>query len=222
MNNANLKMKNAKCKILTFAICTLQFAFLLSGCATWQLDGDITRGRLELLYGDPKAALVHFERAAELNPDYRLNFTLLTEGVWTYVGRSQYAAGRLPEARKALESARSRHPDDDVAKLYLGLVLGQAGEQPRGRKEIEAGLKGLVDWLDFIRFYHPWGHYWDPGDQIRAEARRNLALIKAEGSWKDLAASVEWVGREIEIEIDRAADDRRQDRERDSDGGNQP
>ena len=216
-----MKTRNLKGKILIFAICSVQFAILLSGCATWQLDGEITRGRLELLYGDPKVALAHFQRAAELDPDYRLNFTILREGVWTYVGRAHYAAGGIPDARKALETARSRHADDDVANLYLGLVLGRDGDQQRGLREIEAGLRGIADWLDYIESYHPWGHYWDPTKKIRGEARRNLAMMKGDGNWKELIPNVEWLAREIEVEIDRTADDRRQDWERAGDS-NQP
>ena len=216
MNIANLKMKNAKCKILTFAICTLQFAFLLSGCVAFQVGGEIARGRLEFLYGDPKAALAHFQRAAELDPDYRLDFTLLREGVWTYVGRANYASGNLPEARQALERARSRYPEDDMAKLYLGLVLAKDGDQPRGLKEIEAGLTGIADWLDYIEYYHPSGYFWDPGKKIRSEARRNLAMIKGrEVNWQELIQNGEWIGREMELEVDWARQDEKRDRERD-------
>ena len=56
--------------------------------------------------------------------------------------------GKLPEAQKAFERARSRHNQDHLAKLYLGMVLGQDGDRPRGLREIEAGLRGLGDWLD--------------------------------------------------------------------------
>lgn len=169
------------------------------------------------MYGDPKVALAHFQRAAELDPDYLLNFTLLRQGVWTYVGRANYATGRLPDARQALERARSRYEQDDLAKLYLGLVLGRDGEQQRGLKELEPGLNGLGDWLDYIEQYHPSGHYWDPAKRIRAESRKALAMIKAqEVNWQELTRNVEWIGREIELEIDRARDDQRLDRETNS------
>ena len=47
----------------------LAFVLFLQGCVAYQVGGDIQRGRMELLYGDPKVALGYFERAAELDPD---------------------------------------------------------------------------------------------------------------------------------------------------------
>jgi len=197
----------------------LPFALVvISGCAAFQLGGDIAKGRMELMYGDPKVALPYFQRAAALDPNYITDFTLLREGVWTYVGRANYASGNLPEARSALERARSRYAEDDLAKIYLGLVLGREGDQQRGLKEIEAGLTGLANWLDFIEFYHPRGYYWDPAKKIRSEARKNTALIKGlDVNWKELIANVEWIGKEMELEIDRAWQDEKRDIERDND-----
>ncbi|MGH7772159.1 MAG: tetratricopeptide repeat protein [Candidatus Binatia bacterium] len=208
---------NEKWKTLTFALC-LQLAILLSACTAFQVGGEIVKGRSELLHGDPKAALARFQRVAELDPDYRLNFTILRQGVWTYIGRANYATGNLPEARKALERARSRDAADDLAKLYLGLVLGRDEDQRRGLRELEAGLRGIADWLDYIEQYHRSGHYWDPTKKIRNESRRNLAMIKGQDvNWKELTQNIEWIGREIELEIDRAWEHERLDRERDGD-----
>src|SRR3989304_7489550 len=137
------KMANDKSKILHFALCTLQFAIFLSGCAAIQVGGEIQRGRMALLYGNPKAALAHFQRAAELDPNYVTNFTILKQGVSTYVGRANYAMENFSEARERLEQARSKHQDDNLAKLYLGLVLAKDGGRQRGLREIEAGLTGI-------------------------------------------------------------------------------
>jgi tetratricopeptide (TPR) repeat protein len=186
----------------------LAFGLFLQGCVAYQVGGDIQRGRMELLYGDPKVALGYFERAAELDPDYRLNYTIFPEGVWSYVGRANLAAGNVPEARKALERARTRD-EDNLAKVYLGLVMTRQGERDRGAKEIEAGLKGLYEWYDYVQFYHIDGQYWDPGKQLRKSIQSNLAGLSSRGS-----DSPEWVqniallGREIEMEIDRAKDHR--------------
>ncbi len=211
-----MKHINKRYKMLTVSICALPLAILLSGCTAFQIGEEIAKGRMELMYGDPKVALPYFQRAAALDPDYVTNFTLLREGVWTYVGRANYASGNLAEARKALERARSSYAEDDLAKIYLGLVLARDGDQQRGVREIEAGLTGLADWLDFIEFYHPAGYYWDPAKKIRSEARRNLAMIKGRDvNWKDLIANVEGIGGEMEREIDRAWQDEKRDRERD-------
>jgi len=149
MKIVNFKLQIAKVKIFHFSFFILLFASLLSGCVAFEVGGEVQRGRMELLYGDPKAALAHFQRAAELDPDYRLPYSLFYEGVWTYVGRANYALEKLPDARQALERARARE-DDNLARLYLGLVLAQNGDRERGLREIEAGLKGVVDWFDYV------------------------------------------------------------------------
>ena len=100
----------------------LFFLLFLSGCVSFQVGGEIQKGRLALLYGKPNVALAHFQRAAELNPGYLLNLSPLDQGVWTYVGLAYYAMGELPEAKRALERARSQYEQDHTAKLYLGLV----------------------------------------------------------------------------------------------------
>lgn len=202
-SNAKGKVKSDKWRNLTFAICSLQFVIFLSGCVAFQVGREIQAGRFALMYGEPKVALTHFQRAAEMNPDYLLNFSLLEEGVWTYVGRAYYATGRLPEARQALERARSRYDQDNLAKLYLGLVLARDGDRDRGLREIEAGMSGLRDWLDYIDQYLPDGRYWDPGKRLSNEIQKNLAMIRGKDpNWTELVASGEWLGKELEHEVD--------------------
>ena len=216
--NEKSKMKNEKVKILQFAICLLQFAILFSGCVAFEVGGEIQKGRMELLYGDPKVALAHFQRAAELDPNYRLSYSIFPEGVWTYVGRAYYAANRAPEARQPLERARSRE-EDNLARLYLGLVLAQDGDRERGVREIEAGLKGVVEWFDHVEFYHPDGQFWDPGKYLRKAIQKQLAATGSkEADLKELIQNGAWLGREIEIEIDRAKEHKFNDWQRKSEG----
>ncbi len=80
----------------------LFFVIFLSACASFQVGGDIQKGRLALMYGDPNVALEHFQRAANSDPNYLLDFSIFDEGAWTYVGRAYYAMGKLPEAQQAL------------------------------------------------------------------------------------------------------------------------
>ncbi len=211
-----MKSKNVKRNSL-FALCSL---LLLAGCTSFQVGGEITKGRLELIHGDPKVALPYFQRAASLDPNYITNFTVFREGVWTYVGRANYGSGNLPEARKALEQARSRYEHDYMARLYLGLVLSRQGERERGSKEIAAGLKGLGEWFGYIENYTREGRYWDPTKKIQGEIRKSLAMINGrELKWEELTQNVEWIGRELEREIDRVREDEREDRDRESDNG---
>lgn len=212
---------NEKCKIFTFAICTLQLAILVSGCTAVYVGGEIVKGRQELLYGDPKVSLAHFQRAGELDPDYLTNFTILRQGVWTYVGRANYALGNLVDARRELERARSRSGEDNLARLYLGLVLARDGDRQRGVGEIEGGLRGLSQWFDYIEQYHADGQFWDPGRPIRSEIQKNIVMLSArEVNWNELIAGGEWLGRELEREIDRARKDQLEEDKwfRDGDG----
>jgi len=212
-------MKDSKSKIFKLAICNLQLALLvlLSGCVAFQVGGEINKGRTELLYGDPKVALAHFQRVAELDPNYRLSYSIFPEWVWTYVGRAYYADGRMVEARQALERARSRE-DDNLAKLYLGLVLAQDGDRSRGLKEIEGGLQGISDWYDYVEFYHPEGRYWDPGKYLRRDIQKQLAALKG-SDVRDLS-QIAALGRAVEIEIDKSNQDRFHDLYRN--GGDEP
>lgn len=189
----------------------------LSGCVT--SSAEIQAGRRDLLYGDPNRAAVHFENAAAASPN-ALYFSTLPEGSWTYVGRAYYASGRLPEARQALERAVARSSDDSLARLYLGLTLARAGDRPGGLREIESGLRGIHEWLDYVEYRLPYsyGRFWDPRKEIRAEISVGLAMISGTPDWPRLIASSEWVGRQMEEEIDRARWDEREEFRRDSEG----
>jgi tetratricopeptide (TPR) repeat protein len=202
-------------KAASAAVITAALALFLSACSMAQ--GDIQAGRQDLLYGDPNRALVHFQRAADTDPNY-LYYSVLPEGVWTYVGRAHYAAGRLPEARRALERAAQRSDQDNLAKLYLGLVKVREGDRQRGLKDLESGLRGIHDWIDYVEqhFAFSYGRFWDPSRQIRSEIRSDLAMIsKGDIDWQKLVASGEWVGKQTEEEIDRARRDERDDHYRD-------
>ncbi len=196
----------------------LLFAILLSGCVNFQASGEVQKGRLSLSIGEPKVALAHFQRAAELDPNYLLDSSIFDEGVWTYVGRAYYTMGNLPEAQKALERARSQYEGDILAKLYLGLVLARDGDRPRGLREMEAGIRGLGGWLDNMQAYDLDGIYWDPTGNIMKEIKRSLAMIEGRDiNWAELIASGEWIGDEFEEEIDLAKRDADDETRRGSD-----
>jgi tetratricopeptide (TPR) repeat protein len=192
--------------------------FFLSACA---VETKVQQGRMALLYGDPEVALGSFQSAAELDPNH-FYFSVFPQGIWTYVGRANYATGRYAEARQALERAVSLHQEDGMAKLYLGLTLTRSGDRPRGLKEIESGLRGLHEWLDYVNQYaaFSYGQYWDPTNEIRSEMKNSLAMISAkEIDWQKLIASGEWVGRKMEEEIDTARRQESRDRSRGDDKG---
>ncbi|MGZ8434757.1 MAG: tetratricopeptide repeat protein [Candidatus Binatia bacterium] len=205
-------------KNLIFGLASI--ILFISACAA---ETKVQQGRMAMLYGDPNAAIASFQSAAELAPD-RLYFSVFPQGTWTYLGRANYAAGRYAEARQALERAVSLYQEDSMAKLYLGLTLMRGGDRPAGLKEIESGLRGLHDWLDYANQYaaSSYGQYWDPTNEIRFEIKNSLAMIAGkEIDGQKLIASSEWVGRKIEEEIDIARGQESRDRSRrDESSGN--
>src|SRR5574341_297602 len=192
--------------------------FFLTACAA---ETKVQQGRMALLYGDPKVAIATFQSAAELDPT-NLYFSVLPQGIWTYVGRADYAAGRFPDARQALERAVSLHQEDNMAKLYLGLTLARSGDRQGGLKEIEGGLRGLHEWLDDVNRYaaFSYGQYWDPLNEIRAGIKNSLAMISRKDiDWLKLIASGESIGRKMEEEIAIARRQESRDRSRGDDRG---
>src|SRR6516165_7459069 len=182
--------------------------FLLTGCAAYQIAGQVQSGRQSLLINKPEEALAYFQQAAQSNPNYIFESGLYKEGIWTYVGRSQYNLGRLAEARQSLEKALSIYPDDYLARIYLGLTLLRTGEDSRGLKELENGMKGLYDWLEYMNRTLPFSSFWDPLREIRSELEKDLKMVSNKDvDRQQLIASAEWLGQKMEEEIDRVRRD---------------
>jgi hypothetical protein len=133
------------------------------------------------------------------------------------VGRAQYLAGQLPEARQSLERAIAQHNDDYLARLYLGLTLARSGDGSVDLKDIESAMKGIYDQLEWIvtRTTTP-GQFWDVRGEIRSEIQSNLAMIAGkEIDWQKLISSGEWVGQKMEEESDLARRDEINDHDAD-------
>jgi tetratricopeptide (TPR) repeat protein len=204
-----------------FLIVGAFFAALVAACATIQRGSEYEQARNDLLYGDSTPALSLFERIAAADPN-RLYFSKFPEGSWTYVGRAAYGANLLPRAQQALERATSLHREDDMAKLYLGLTDARLGNQERGLANIENGMKGIHDWIEWANQAHryTWGQWWDPNRQIRSAIERDLKLIsQREYSWPELTRDGEWLGRRVEEEIVTASRDEQRNLNREG-GGN--
>jgi tetratricopeptide (TPR) repeat protein len=186
----------------------LACVFLISGCASFQAAGQVQSGRRALLINNPEQALANFQQAAASSPNYVYESGLFREGIWTYVGRAQYATGKLQEARQSLERALAAYKDDYLAKLYLGLTLARSDDLSMGLKEIDSGMKGLHDWLEYINASRPYTAYWDPTREIRSELEKDLAMIAGKDiDWSQLITSAEWIGQKMEDEMDKVKRD---------------
>jgi tetratricopeptide (TPR) repeat protein len=183
------------------------FVFLV-GCTSLQAGGELQHGRQALLEGKNEAALGYFYGAAQKDPNYvYATGSSPKQGVWSYVGRSEYLTGRLPQARQTLERALSANREEDIARLYLGLTLAREGDRQRGLKEIESGMRGLNNFLDYINQAQRFsiGQYWDPNRDIRSAIQSDLAMISGKDpDWQRLTADTEWLGIRMEQESDLA------------------
>ncbi len=199
----------------------LSLAVFVLACASFQVGSEVNLGRQAFLIGNNESALAYFQSAAQKDPNYVYG-TTLRQGIWSYIGRAEYANGRLPQAKESLERALAVNPEEPITRLYLGLTLARAGDRQSGLKEIEAGLKGIYDWLEYITqtFRFSFGQYWDPSREIRSAIPKDLAMISGRDvDWQKLIANAEWVGKQTEEESDRARADESRDRNRDGDGG---
>ena len=73
-------------------------------------------------------------------------------GVFTYLGQAQYLNGQYPEARQSLQKALTMHPADNVARLYLGLTQARLGDRQTGLKNIQAGMSGIANFLNYLEY----------------------------------------------------------------------
>jgi tetratricopeptide (TPR) repeat protein len=176
---------------------------LLAACATLQTEQDVQDGRVALITGRPDDAVKYFSRAAESNPNYKTPY-VLSESVWTYLGRAYYETGKYPEARTTLDKALASDNNDYVARLYLGMTLVRSNDPDRGRAEMETALNGIYEWLENLPSDSPAGNYWDTNKQIRKSIESGLAGKPAA---IELVVTGQRVGKQLEEEIDRAQRD---------------
>ena len=199
-----------------FCLGLLSATILVAGCSAYRVGSQIQAGREQLLVGRSASAAAYFQEAANLDPNYERSIGYMREGVWTYLGRANYDAGKLPQARQALERALARNEPDYFANLYLGLVLAKAEDRGQSVRQLKSGLEGLDEWFNYTTSNAFYGQFWDPSGAIRSEINGDLAMISSlDIDWPKLVASVEWVGKKTEEEIDLARRDERRQYEND-------
>ena len=186
----------------------------VSGCATIQTAGQIARGRQALFAGNYPTALGYFEEAAKADPNAVYGATLRM-GVFSFLGQAQYLTGNYAQALETLQKALSMHPGDHVALLYLGLAEARLGNREAGLRNIENAMKGIAAFLNYLEnnFRYSFGQFWDPGGQIRASIKTDLAMISSGNiDWSQLIADGERLGIRIEEEEDKARQQQQQQR----------
>ena len=180
----------------------VSLTLLLAACATFRGAGDVDQGRQALLAGDYQRAIGLFQDAERVDPTY-IYGTELRGGVLSYLGRTQYLTGNYTQARQTLEKALSQHRSDNVARLYLGLTLYRLGDQKAGLTNIERGMRGISNWLQYMdtNFRYEYGKDWDTGGTIEAGIKSDLAMISSgKIDWPQLIADGERLGIGIEQE----------------------
>ena len=215
-----MKIKNSLALFSLFVFFT--------GCATIQSAGNLQYGRQALLGGNNEAALGYFYSAAQLDPNYvYATGSSPKQSVWSYVGRSEYLTGRFPQAQQTLERVISGERviagirQEDIARLYLGLTLAREGERQRGLNEIESGMRGINNFLDYINQAQRFniGQFWDVDRDIRRAIQSDLAMISGKDvDWQRLTADTEWLGVRMEQESDLARRQEAFENNRDSAG----
>jgi len=206
-------MKNRRMShnVLFLAASVLLISFY--GCGpSFQAGGDVAQGRQALFRGDYQVALGYFQRAEQMEPNY-IYGTELREGVLSFLGRTQYLTGDLTGARRTLEQSLSRHKGNNLTRLYLGLTLARQDDRKRGLPQIETGMKGISQFLNYITtaFSNGFGQFWDPSQDIRKAIANNLAAIaRGDFDWAALIANGESIGMKFEQEPDRAQQDEQQ------------
>ena len=188
-------------KIIHF-LSLLLVSVLLSACAATRGGGDVDAGRQALLAGNNKAALGYFQEAEQADPNY-IYGAELREGVASYLGRAQYLNGDYAQARQTLEKALSQHRNDNLARLYLGLTLYRLGDQKAALTNIQRGMQGTYNWLEYLNtnFAQEYGGNWDAGGTIRAGIKADLAMISSGNiDWRKLTADSERLGIAVEQE----------------------
>jgi tetratricopeptide (TPR) repeat protein len=201
-----------------YSLALLLFAIFFSGCGpSFQTGSDVAQGRQALFRGDYQSALGYFQNAAQTDPNY-IYGTELREGTLSYLGRAQYLNGQLVLAMDTLQKALAQHKGDNLARLYLDLTLARQNDSQRGRNEIENGMKGIRDFLNYLTssFSMSFGQFWDPNQDIRKAIANNLAMIaRGDFNWPTLIANGESIAMNMEQEPDRARQQEEQQMEMD-------
>src|SRR5215475_3135447 len=189
---------------VVYFLAGLSLVVLVAACKLVESAGDVDQGRQALLEGKYQLALDYFWDADKMDPYYMYGAEL-REGVLSFLGRAQYLTGNYAQARQTLEKDLRYHKSDNVARLYLGLALYRLGDQKAALTNIQHGMTGIYNWLDYLNnnFRFEFGQFWDESGTIRAGIKTDLDMISSgKIDWRRLIANGERLGIGIEQEED--------------------
>jgi tetratricopeptide (TPR) repeat protein len=203
-----------KLSFRNYCLTVVWLTIFFSGCGGTGFQGgsDVAQGRQALFRGDYPTALDHFRSAENAGPNYVFG-TELREGVLSFLGRAQYLNGQLPQARTTLQQALAQHKSDNAARLYLGLTLARENDRKAAVADIESGLKGMRELINYIAntSSNSFGSFWDSNGSLRKSITANLTMVAGGNfDWPTLIANCETVAMNYEQVEDRANQDQRQ------------
>ncbi len=204
--SGSIKVDKSRSTKQTALIGGLLLLVSVYGCASSQAARQIQAGRLALLAGNSEVAVQHFEQAAAL--DSKNKGSPLQESAWTYVGRAHYGTKNYSLARQALDRALAQNKDDDIARLYVGLIGAREQMNESSRKQIHAGLQGVYDRIEYIKRFTIAGEFWDPSGQLGAELLALINTVPApQVDWSSVIPRIEQLSLKIENEVDQVQRD---------------
>ncbi|MBI3565765.1 MAG: tetratricopeptide repeat protein, partial [Elusimicrobia bacterium] len=127
----------------------------------------VWRGQLRLLLWDRSAAILDFERAAELDPHHAL--------AHGWAARALLESGRAAQAAERARRAISLEPRFAMARMWLAEALRALGKAKDAKAVLAEALR--------LKKTTPWAHYllaqfaYDEGDYALAEKELDIALL---------------------------------------------
>lgn len=159
----------------------LLLAVLLSGCtAAYRSVSAVALGRQELFRGQNAEALESFEAAVRASPDSSFGVDR-SEGVLSYLGRSQYLNGQYSQARQTLERDLARDEGNSLSRLYLGLTLIRLNDRQSGLHALTWGLSGIpyyINWAIDRADANDVRRFWDRHNQIHSAVAVALKMTE--------------------------------------------
>jgi tetratricopeptide (TPR) repeat protein len=122
------------------------------------LESDL--GSLALAQVDLEKALRHYQRVAEIDPNF--------EGVWFNIGFAQRNLKRFEEAKASYLRAIEREPQDMQAYSELCAIYMNEREPAKARETVELGLRNIPRSAHLLALLS--SIYLDGGDLQRAQA----------------------------------------------------